>query len=495
MNEAYRIEANFSFFSEAQQYLVQIINQLLSEGADQSQHGQIEELIRIEGNKVLKLLLQGYLNMKADNEVTQGNVHTEDGQRLNHVRHNTSRKITSLFGEVIVNRKSYSQRNQSSVFLMDEELNLPANQYSDGLRYRLVKEAVKGSFDNACETIKQTTGGHIAKRQSLEVVQDVAQDFEAFYVKRAFTQPEQSENLLVISTDGKGIVMRSDSLRPCTQKAAQKTKKLNSRLSQGEKKNRKRMAQVAAVYSVAPHPRSPQNIMNVDTPDDNVKQFPPRILNKRVWASVERNSETVIEEAFQEALKRDPNQTRQWIVLIDGQPQQLKLIHKVMKRLAVEATIVMDFIHVLEYLWQAAWCFFDKADPDVEQWIADRAIKVLQGKCSQVAKGIRSSATKRKLTKRKEVDKCANYLLKNKSRLCYDAALANGFPIASGVIEGACRHLINDRLDITGARWGLQGAESLLKLRSLKSSGHLDEYWRFHKEQSKCRLYKHLKCT
>jgi hypothetical protein len=147
----------------------------------------------------------------------------------------------------------------------------------------------------------------------------------------------------------------------------------------------------------------------------------------------------------------------------------------------------MDFIHVLEYLWMAAWSFFEKGDSAVEEWVAERAVKVLEGKCAQVAKGIRISATRRKLARRENVDKCARYLLNNKSRLKYGEALAAGYPIASGVIEGACRHLINDRLDITGARWGLQGAESILKLRSLKSSHHLDDYWTFHKQQSKLR--------
>ena len=101
----------------------------------------------------------------------------------------------------------------------------------------------------------------------------------------------------------------------------------------------------------------------------------------------------------------------------------------------------MDFIHVLEYLWKAAWCFFDKGDNAVEQWIAQRAIKILNGECSQVAKGIRLSATKRAITNRENIDKCADYLLKNKERLRYGEALRAGFPIASGVIEGACRHL------------------------------------------------------
>ncbi|RLV59081.1 ISKra4 family transposase, partial [Parashewanella curva] len=150
---------------------------------------------------------------------------------------------------------------------------------------------------------------------------------------------------------------------------------------------------------------------------------------------------------------------------------------------------VMDFIHVLEYLWKAAWCLFKKDDPEVEDWIEKRATEVLRGNASQVAKGLGVSATKRKLKQREGIDKCIGYLLKNKSRLEYGKALEQGFPIASGVIEGACRHLINDRLDITGARWSLEGAEAILKLRSLRSSGDLEKYWEYHKKQSKQRLY------
>jgi hypothetical protein len=202
-----------------------------------------------------------------------------------------------------------------------------------------------------------------------------------------------------------------------------------------------------------------------------------------------QEAKQVILDGFKEALQRDPQQKRQWVVVIDGQPAQRKMIEKTAKQLNVNVTIVLDFIHVLEYLWKAAWCFFDKGDEAVEAWISKYAVKVLKGGCSQVAKGLRQSATKRKLTKRDAVDSCARHLLNNKKRLRYDEALAAGFPIASGIIEGACRHLINDRLDITGARWGLKGAEAILKLRSLKSSGDFDEYWDFHKQQSKKRLY------
>ncbi len=469
-----------------------MIQQLQSEHYVESEHGDIERIINQEGQEILRRLLQGWLDLNASREENRGSIHSASGKTLNHVRSGTRRALSSLFGEVLVSRKSYRRNNEGSLFPMDAKLNLSKDKYSDGIRYRVSKEALRGSFDDAIEAVEDTTGGYIPKRQSLNLVRDVAQDFEGFYREKRFIKPEETSDLLVLTFDGKGIVMRPDSLREGTRKAAQKSKKLKSRLSQGEKKDRKRMAQVAAVYTVQAHIRTGESIMRTSD-EDNVLPFRTPIRNKRVWASVEREAETVIEEAFLEARQRDPAQKRQWVVLIDGLPHQIKLIKKVMKGLNVKATLVMDFIHVLEYLWKAAWCFFDKGDDAVEEWIAEKSVNILNGQCSQVAKGIRLSATKRKITDRGNIDKCADYLLKNKVRLQYGEALKEGFPIASGVIEGACRHLINDRLDITGARWSLEGAEAVLKLRSLKSSGDFEDYWKFHKKASRQRNYDFLK--
>ncbi|MBT7993683.1 MAG: ISKra4 family transposase [Bacteroidetes bacterium] len=492
MNIAYLNSNDFSFFSGAQEQLEQLIQQLQSEHYAKSEHGDIEKFINKEGQEILRRLLQGWLDLIASNEESQDHINSVLGDQLNHIRSGTTRTLKSLFGDVTVTRKGYSQINKSSLYPIDAELNLSDDSYSDGIRYRVSNEAVRGSFDDVVETVGETTGGHVPKRQSLNIVRDVAQDFEVFYHKTRFIKPEESSDLLVLTFDGKGIVMRPDSLRECTKKAAQKSKKLKSRLSQGEKKDRKRMAQVAAVYTVQPHIRTGESIMKISEEEDNVLPFRTPIRNKRVWASVEREAEVVIEEAFLEALQRDPEQKRHWVILIDGLPQQIRLIKKIMKKLTIKATIVMDFIHVLEYLWKAAWCFFDKGDEAVEKWIAEKSVNLLKGRCSQVAKGIRISATKQKITNRENIDKCADYLLKNKERLRYGEALKAGFPIASGVIEGACRHLINDRLDITGARWSLKGAEAILKLRSLKSSGDLKTYWKFHKKMSKQRNYSFL---
>ena len=386
-------------------------------------------------------------------------------------------------------RNSYGQRNELSQFPLDKHLNLPKDSYSDGVTQQVAFEVLKGSFDNAIESIDRTTAGHIPKRQSLKLAQEVSQDFDAYYQQDRFSLAEDTSDLLILTFDGKGVVMRKEGLREGTRKAAERSNKLESRLSPGEKKDRKRMAMVAAVYTVTPHERTAESVMNIADEDVNVLPFRAPVRNKRVWASLEREAEDVIREAFDEARQRDPEQKRTWVILIDGQPQQIKLINKVKNEMDLEATIVMDFIHVLEYLWKAAWCFFEKGDPAAEEWIAERSVKILRGECGQVAKGMRQSATKRGIKNREGVDKCASYLLNNQCRLQYGNALSQGFPIASGVIEGACRHLINDRLDITGSRWSLPGAEAVLKLRSLKSSGDFESYWTFHKAQSKKRLY------
>ena len=155
------------------------------------------------------------------------------------------------------------------------------------------------------------------------------------------------------------------------------------------------------------------------------------------------------------------------------------------KRHGVAVTTTVDFIHVLEYVWKAAYCFHGSGTQEAEQWVAERALRILHGKSSDVAAGMRRSATLQGLSRkdRAGVDACADYLLKYRDYLRYDDNLRRGLPIATGVIEGACRHLVNDRMEITGARWGLAGAEAILKLRSLRSSGDLDEYWEFHRAE------------
>ncbi|MCA1681335.1 MAG: hypothetical protein LC777_21520 [Actinobacteria bacterium] len=148
-------------------------------------------------------------------------------------------------------------------------------------------------------------------------------------------------------------------------------------------------------------------------------------------------------------------------------------------------------MHVLEYLWQAAWCFHPEGDPAAEEWVARHAKRILEGGSANVAAAIRRQATNSGLSppSRAGADKCARYLTNKRPYLDYPAALRQGWPIATGVIEGACRHLVKDRMDLTGARWGLQGAEAILKLRAIRANGHFDDYWAFHLAREKERIH------
>ena len=144
--------------------------------------------------------------------------------------------------------------------------------------------------------------------------------------------------------------------------------------------------------------------------------------------------------------------------------------------------MVLDIIHVIEYVWKAAHVFHRERSPDLEYWVWTRVQRILEGKASKVAAAMRRAATVAGLANdtRKPVDTCADYLLKYAPYLHYDRYLAAGYPIATGVIEGACRYLVRDRMELTGARWRLVGAEAVLKLRALRASGDFDAYWDFH---------------
>ncbi len=433
-----------------------------------------------------------------------------DGEERTHKRRQ-ERKLTTIFGTVIVRRIGYGQRKIVSLNPLDAELNLPVEQYSYGLRERVASEVALNGFNETVEAIKKTTNAQIPKRQVQELAYSSASDFDEFYKNRQvdktqLNKSEQTGDILVISADGKGVTMRTEDLRPETQKRAQTNhKKLDKRLTKGEKRNSKRMATVAEVYTVKPFERTAEQIVSSDEETDLKR---PKPEDKRVWASLIDEPKSVIGSAFDEALHRDPNKEKQWVALVDGNKTQLELLNHFARKHSVHLTIILDIIHVIEYLWKAAFAFHSSTSKEAENWVNERLLHILQGKSSLVASGMRrseklragvppveqtfqDSATLQKLSaeQRISVDKCANYLLNNKKYLKYDCYLSAGFPIATGVIEGACRHLVNSRMDITGARWSLQGAEAVLRLRSLHISGDWHEYWRFHLRQEYKRNY------
>jgi len=479
-------------FNDACQYFDGVLGWLDSDEAGSCTHEDLEARLSKDGRELMRRLFQGNLDLRALREPRYSSVLGIDGVERTHVREDTQRGLMTVFGPVRVTRLRYGSRGEESLFPSDAVLNLPVEEHSHGLRLHVAEEAAKTSFEEVVASVTKYTGATVGKRQTEELAARAAKDFDTFYETRASDGPEATEDLVVLSLDGKGIVMLKDALREATRRAAERAKpKLGTRTSPGEKKNRKRMATVAAVYTVQAQPRAPEDVMTRLAPVEDISPKRPKARNKRVWASVEKSQEEVTEQVFEEAARRDPERQRPWVALVDGDAHQLELLHQYALWFDVSLVIVLDFIHVLEKLWKAAWCLHGKDDKRVEKWVHERALAVLRGRSSDVAAGIRRSATLRHIQgeKRRSIDKVADYLLNNRDYLRYDEALAAGHPIATGVIEGACRHLIKDRMDITGARWGLEGAEAVLRLRALRSSGDFDEYWSFHLESERERIH------
>lgn len=467
-----------------------LVEFLTDEAATGLTHSELEDHLQVAGRELLRQLLQDHLDVRAMAEQRLAEVAEADGTLHTRLERGHVRGVATIFGDIDVTRLAYRAPSRPNLYPADAVLNLPGEKYSFGLRRLAAVEAGRGSFEQTVAAIDRATGQRLGKRQIQELTARAAVDVEDFYDTRDLP-PVGAADILALSVDGKGIVMRPGALRAATAKAAT-SQKLSTRLSRGEKRNRKRMAEVGAVWDVIPAPRTPADIIADPLAPAPAGRVPaPRTRGKWVTASITHDAEQVISSVFDEADRRDPDHQRTWIALVDGNNHQIEKVRAQARARGVEVTIVIDFIHVLEYLWKAAWCFHVEGDPTVEQWVAAKAREALSGNAGLVAAAIRRTATRRGLTahQRRGADAAATYLLNKKKYLDYPTALAAGWPIATGVIEGACRHLVQDRMDITGARWGLDGAEAILTLRTLATNNDFDAYWAYHQQQEQLRVH------
>jgi hypothetical protein len=208
---------------------------------------------------------------------------------------------------------------------------------------------------------------------------------------------------------------------------------------------------------------------------------------KRVFASLKQSKDEVIAEMAAEMQRRDPERTKTWMCVCDGEQALQRRVRAALSGFV----LVLDLLHVLSYLWKAAYVFHAEGSEEATAWVKKRLLWTLEGHVSQVIKGLRQSVTKRGLhgAKRKTLLGVANYFWNNRSHMKYHDYLAAGLPIASGAVEGACKHIVKDRMERSGMRWAEDGAEAILKLRATYLSRDFDAYWEFHVRQEQLRLH------
>lgn len=450
---------------------------------------EVEREQEERGREIQRLLLQAHLESRGTGdvgpaiEVVRRNEEGEQvgaphrhGQRREHVR-----GICSIFGDVDARRTAYHAPGTESIHPFDEKAALPDRSFSYELQRRAILGAIQGTFDEATARVAESTGVRLSKRSVEDLVRETSVDFEAFYTGWEPPPPSETGPILVAAVDCKGVPM----VKP---EQALRT----VRRGKGEKANKKRMATVAAVFTQHPRPRTPEEVVEslfyegprlVKRP--NEKRLAPEY--KRVWASLEKSKEDVIQEVADEVLARDPKRRKKRVVLSDGERSlQLRLGRKVPK-----ATAILDLLHVTEKLWKAVYCFCEEGSEEAKEWVRERTLRILRGEVSQVIKGMRQSATKRGLEgeARETIDSVTGYFYRNRHRMRYHEYLRDGLPIASGSVEGACKNLVKDRMERSGMRWTMATGEALLKLRAVYLSGDFGNYWSFHMAQEQRRLH------
>jgi hypothetical protein len=447
----------------------------------------LEEGLAARGREIVRRLLQDHLCARAAAEPRLARVTGPDGIIRTRAERGHAVSLSTVFGPVRASRIAYRAPGAGNVHPADELLGLPAGKHSPGLAKMVAVAAAEGALAAACAQVRARTGCTLGTRQCQELARAAAADVAGFCAARRPPPGAGAGQVLVISCDAKGVRVLPGGMRPrSARRAGQASPRQDGRLSRGEVRTRRRMAAVAAVYDITAVPRTTAGIMG-----PGPRPPAPRAQGKWLTASIAEDTASVIAAAFAEAARRDPHRERTWIALADGNKDQIRHIAARAAAAGKPVTIICDLIHVTEYLWDAAWALFPEASPDAAPWVRARAAEILDGRAAGVATALRDAAAGRGKTRRRAAEKTAAYLEAKAPYLDYPAALAAGWPIATGVIEGACRYLVKDRMDITGARWGVQTAEAILKLRAVLANGDFDDYWAWHLDREHERNYPH----
>jgi len=459
----------------------------------------MEGLVIEEGRKLLRGVIQLALDAQAEREVRVPQVTGQDGVTRRRAERDHGRPVVTRLGEVRVRRIAYRSgvKGAGSLFPRDAVLNLPPCGYSWALQRLAEMFCRSGSYEQGHEFVLAATGVSVGKRQLEQITIAAAADAERFYQdqeqgrERGQGQGQDRERgqgqalpPLVISADGKGVAMRPEARRRRAKAPEQKVRTFDKRAGTGEKKGCKRMAETGAVFDVVPQPRTPEQVMGPDPDPGPGQKKPPRAQNRWYACDITAGRDVTVGKVFDQADRRDPGRRRTWIALVDGDNYQLGLFQAAAAARGITLVIVIDFIHVLEYLWKVTWCFHAPRDPAMEDWVIAQALDILHGRTGEVIARIARLAEdyppEPGSEHAKNIAKTLHYLAAKQPYLDYPRALAAGWPIATGVIEGACRHLVQDRMGITGARWGLDGAQAMLWLRAIAASGDTGAYWDWH---------------
>lgn len=400
---------------------------------------------------------------------------TASSERLPRER-TKSRRYLSVFGELELPRCYYHKDGSPGIFPLEEEANLPEEIPSHFVQQLALGRTARMTYDEAIAELEGLFGFTLRKETLQEMAATVAADADAYYESQGTPRPETEGKIVVVAADGKGVPMLKG------EPAAHRV-----RLRKGEKHSRKKEAVVAAVYTIAAQPRTAEDVVH-EVRDNHPPAERPKPQNKRLRATL-KGKEDTFAWVRGEVERRDPHHRKKRVCLTDAGTG--------LQRLALANldgfTLILDLFHALEYLWKAAHVFHAEGSDAAEAFVRERLVMLLEGKVGYVIGGLRQKLTKhrRHLRKpqRKVLQTVIGYYEANRRWMRYDQYLAAGYPIGSGAAEGACRHLVKDRMEGSGMRWSLPGAEAILKTRAVYLNGDWETFWCFHMQRDAQRRF------
>lgn len=436
-----------------------------------------------------------FFRMQGDGDVG-ATVEMPEGTELKRLPEPHRRTYQSIFGPFELSRCVYGTREGQRIEFvpLDARLELPEGEYSYVLQDWAGALCVEHAFGRTAQTLQEILGLSLAVDSLERMSRTMGESVESFRTSLKKPPANEEGEILVTSSDGKGVPMR----RPADQRP------VGARRKKGEKANKKQMATIGCVYTVDPKHRTPEDVVEAlfrERPaEQRNKASEPVARHKRIWSSlsyewgerqVDAETEVFTWMARQANLRRREDQPL--VCLMDG---QRSLWSSCADHLPDNRVEIVDLLHVASYLWDAAYLFHPEGSDEAAAFVRVRLLRILQGAVGYVIGGLRQMATKRQglknqlsAVKRKTLTTICNYLHRNRHRMRYDEYLAAGFPIASGVIEGACRHLVKDRMERAGMRWTIDGAQAMLDLRSTYINGAWQAFQSHRTHSETKRLY------
>ena len=430
------------------------------------------------GAKLLTLYF--VMRSEASNRET---IEREDGQKLRCQR-DTKREYFSIFGKVEVFRPYFYGKGIGGKITLDGELSLGEDCYSDLVREISEYLGVDSIYHKTGEILARLLGLQLSTRVVKANIAEDAVDVDAYYAQKAAPLPGSEAEILVLQADGKGVPMILD--QPGEDPV---------RLGKGEKRAHKKEAIVTTVYSIAPKPRTPEEVVASFFKEDTVSLAEKKALqqikphNKHLWATLE-GKDTALERLSIQVERRKGTHIQHQVALCDGCEA---LQDRIVQRFS-DFTLVLDFVHANEYLWDVANSLFGEGkehEPQRLAWMKEHTLQILSGHTREVIVELQrlALADETHNAQRTQLNKTAIYFERNLSYMDYQTCLAKGWPIASGVIEGACRHFVKDRCELSGMRWSQSGAENMLHLRAVAENEDWDAYHDFRRRKRHTRLY------